>query len=130
MIKVWQVSIAAVWISGCSMSMENVLPEQFNAPMAKTYDAIFREGTGYRKVEGVRRQQEETATVTIQRVAVRSERPSATGGAQPLCNPEITFRVRAHLTESEQAVVPTYSSKILMYEKAHWALPGEESIGC
>lgn len=113
------------------MTLQNTLPESFDTPMDATYDQIF--GSEVDTLFGTPRQGVPTAPVSTP--SGMGQRVSLTQSSQPetsfqrLCNPEIAFVVRAHLSGDGEVVVPSYPSRLFMYERHHWRLPADPE-GC
>ena len=110
----------------CSTSKENVLPKD-GPTMQQIYQQHFG-ASGHASIDGARAQ---LATRSLEPAALDLAGYSRTAYNEiesifpRLPNPTLVMYVFPHLAEPEAVPVPGYSTSFSMYERDHYALPGE-----
>jgi conjugative transfer region lipoprotein (TIGR03751 family) len=109
---------------GCSSHIDKVTPKNM-----KTMDQLYDEKTGAVSSEKVRRR---TAEIQARPLSSREKINTLPPLIQhvkelypKLPNPELFMYVKPHVTGESGMVVPGYFTRFTLYEKTHYAMPGE-----
>ncbi len=112
--------ISSLTLTACSMQNKSA---QIEKPK-KTTAELMRGNSGKSNDKAFRKNHQNWNSVPNHSSYTRTQQNELKGLFPRLPNPDILMYVYPHLS-SEGATVPGYSSSFSMYEKNHYALPGE-----
>jgi conjugative transfer region lipoprotein (TIGR03751 family) len=121
----------ALLVAGCSSSVKKVMPKS-NHDMA----SVYAQYSGANSEKDLELRKRELQLRDQESLELRSEAASSTTGFPPqpeqlqhlfpkLSNPELYMFVRPHAVGTTGAPIPAYMTRFPMYERDHYALPGE-----
>ena len=119
-----------IWISlltllqGCASNSEQLLPRGERDMQAIWNGAATGQPT-LREARLVLRRPVDVSPQDVQAPYTRSAANEIRSQFPRLPNPDLVLYVFPHLTGSEQAPVPGYSTVFPFYRQVHYALPGE-----
>lgn len=117
--------VCVIVMCGCSTNIEKIIPRDSPA-MEQVYSDFTGTADSQRYEERKRELQLRALQDNGQYINGYSPFPERTRHLYPkLPNPELYMYVRAHAVGSSGAPIPSYITRFTMYEKTHYALPGE-----
>ncbi len=122
---------AAALMTGCSSSVKKVMPKS-NHDIA----SLYAQYSGANSAQDLQLRKRELQLRDQESLELRSAAASSTTGFPPqpeqlqhlfpkLPNPELYMFVRPHAVGTTGAPIPAYMTRFPMYERDHYALPGE-----
>ncbi|AZF53190.1 putative lipoprotein [Pseudomonas sp. R4-34-07] len=119
---------ALLVLGGCATNPEKVLPHG-DATMLDIWNRQTDGGASTRRLldarQTLRRPLQAPVSMVDQTAYTRSAQSEIYRQFQRLPNPDLVMYVFPHLAGSESVPVPGYSTVFPLYQRVHYALPGE-----
>lgn len=119
--------LMALTVTGCSTSQETLLPVDENTTMMSIWGQSSGGGGTLADARSQLRRPLTTISVQEQQGYTRTAANEVQSQFRRLPNPDMVMYVYPHLSGSEGAPVPGYSTVFPLYTQVQYALPGERT---